>query len=122
MKETQQVRPIDLEDMGQKIDLGGLAGRVMAQHLSDMVALQNLLKTVRFSKRALQRCFIAAMQLPNDNLVVQLVSDDEYKLFGLSQRLINCRFTLTTHNIIEEKKARDEMERLSNEKKEKKDG
>lgn len=90
---------------GQKVELpdaSELAERAGGAIIMDRHQLNAILPNL--GKNALKRLILAALDLPTSGVPVKLVSDEEKLAYGLAQRIINNRFTVTYFHMVEKQK------------------
>lgn len=90
---------------GQEIpipDPEQLVANASASFIRDRANLNRLIGGM--GKGALKRAIIAILDLPSDKMPVKLISKEEKDAFLVGQRMINNRFLITQHHIVNEKK------------------
>ncbi len=73
------------------------------KHLNDLIAGRNG-PSYKISRKGMNRIMNSILQLPQDDLPVNLQSKEEKSAFALGQRVIADRYLITHYHILEERK------------------
>lgn len=99
-------------DKGVKVDMPSpeeLARRANSSFVSNMVQLENILKSGKLSSRGITRAVMAILDLPVEGLPVRLKGDYEKAAFAIGQRIIRDRFIMTQYHISQEQKIYNQL-------------
>lgn len=102
-------------EQAPKITQQDYVAKAVQDHFAGLMQIQSMLE--RLSKKAYKRILLSLLKLPEEGVKVNFQSDDERKIFGIGQRVLNARTTLILSHMkskISEDRVKKQAEAVSN--------